>query len=49
MEMRTKELEEALALKEKGETLIWTHYDYAMPIDEYIETKREAIERVTKE
>jgi hypothetical protein len=49
LDMRTKELEEALKLKEQGQTQIWTSYDFAMPIDEYIATKKEAIERVTKE
>lgn len=44
LKMRGLELEEALKLKEQGETLIWTSYDFAMPIDEYIETKKNAIE-----
>lgn len=44
LEMRKAELNEALELKEKGESLIWTSYDFAMPIDDYIETKQDAIE-----
>lgn len=37
LEMRKADLNQALELKEQGETLVWVSYDYAMDISEYIE------------
>ena len=43
LEMRKADLNQALELKEQGETLIWVSYDYAMDISEYIENVETAI------
>lgn len=43
LEMRKADLNQALELKEQGETLIWVSYDYAMDISEYIENVEIAI------
>lgn len=43
LEMRKSDLNQALELKEKGETLIWVSYDYAMDISEYIENVENTI------
>lgn len=37
LEMRKADLNQALELKEQGDTLVWVSYDYAMDISEYIE------------
>jgi hypothetical protein len=33
----------ALELKDSGETLIWEYDDYCLPIDEYINRKKERV------
>lgn len=43
LEMMKADLNQALELKEQGETLIWVSYDYAMDISEYIENVETAI------
>lgn len=43
LEMRKSDLNQALELKEQGETLVWVSYDYAMDISEYIENVETAI------
>jgi hypothetical protein len=43
LEMKKSDLNQALELKEQGETLIWASYDYTMDISEYIENVETAI------
>lgn len=43
LEMRKSDLNQALELKEQGETLIWISYDFAIGIQTYIETMQIAI------
>ena len=43
IEMRKADLNRALELKEKGETLVWVNSDYAMDIQEYIENLQDVI------